>query len=215
MLDFILYSLIGSTPSFLYFDLYLNTAYAAHYVNLTVWAYASSAKNKNRFFNVFCFTYRIWQLFYCGFYRSRNFYLCGDEINKKESTRYRNCSSSHYYFGDTAVRMQSVAGVAAPVTPATLACVVPNLFSKLVWHVQDHGWRLDQTKCRIPVQVSFGLSSTQVKMQFITRCPGMYLLSTRTNPGFLHVRFTNSFELADRNQFPCFEILGCEQAILK
>ena len=29
-LDFVFY--IGSTPTFLYFDLYLNTAYAAHYV---------------------------------------------------------------------------------------------------------------------------------------------------------------------------------------
>ena len=26
---------IGSTPTFLYFDLYLNTAYAAHYVYFT------------------------------------------------------------------------------------------------------------------------------------------------------------------------------------
>ena len=31
-LDFTFY--IGSTPTFLYFDLYLNTAYAAHYVYL-------------------------------------------------------------------------------------------------------------------------------------------------------------------------------------
>ena len=30
MLDFTFH--IGSTPTFLYFDLYLNTAYAAHYV---------------------------------------------------------------------------------------------------------------------------------------------------------------------------------------
>ena len=30
MLDFTIR--IGSTPTFLYFDLYLNTAYAAHYV---------------------------------------------------------------------------------------------------------------------------------------------------------------------------------------
>ena len=29
-LDFAFY--IGSTPTFLYFDLYLNTAYAAHYI---------------------------------------------------------------------------------------------------------------------------------------------------------------------------------------
>ena len=27
---------IGSTPAFLYFDLYLNTAYAAHYVDITI-----------------------------------------------------------------------------------------------------------------------------------------------------------------------------------
>ena len=27
---------IGSTPTFLYFDLYLNTAYAAHYVYFTI-----------------------------------------------------------------------------------------------------------------------------------------------------------------------------------
>ena len=33
-LDFALY--IGSTPTFLYFDLYLNTAYAAHYVYFIV-----------------------------------------------------------------------------------------------------------------------------------------------------------------------------------
>ena len=32
-LDFTFY--IGSTPTFLYFDLYLNTAYAAHYVYFT------------------------------------------------------------------------------------------------------------------------------------------------------------------------------------
>ena len=34
-LDFAFY--IGSTPTFLYFDLYLNTAYAAHYVYFTIW----------------------------------------------------------------------------------------------------------------------------------------------------------------------------------
>ena len=33
-LDFTFY--IGSTPTFLYFDLYLNTAYAAHYVYFTI-----------------------------------------------------------------------------------------------------------------------------------------------------------------------------------
>ena len=29
---------IGSTPTFLYFDLYLNTAYAAHYVNFKTYS---------------------------------------------------------------------------------------------------------------------------------------------------------------------------------
>ena len=33
-LDFAFY--IGSTPIFLYFDLYLNTAYAAHYVYFSI-----------------------------------------------------------------------------------------------------------------------------------------------------------------------------------
>ena len=33
-LDFTLY--IGSTPTFLYFDLYLNNAYATHYVYFTI-----------------------------------------------------------------------------------------------------------------------------------------------------------------------------------
>ena len=44
MLDYTIH--IGSTPTFLYFDLYLNTAYAAHYVYFTcctVVQYSSSA----------------------------------------------------------------------------------------------------------------------------------------------------------------------------
>ena len=38
MLDFIIY--IGITPTFLYFDLYLNTAYAAHYAFISHYVYS-------------------------------------------------------------------------------------------------------------------------------------------------------------------------------
>ena len=41
--------------------------------------------------------------------------------------------------------------------PTSIACVATNLFSKLVWHVQDHGLLLHQTKCRkrLHTEVSF------------------------------------------------------------
>ena len=50
-LDFTFY--IGSTPTFLYFDLYLNTAYAAHYVYFTIWILQTVHSN---------FTVFIWNL---------------------------------------------------------------------------------------------------------------------------------------------------------
>ena len=38
---------IGSTPTFLYFDLYLNTAYAAHYVYLTHTSFTYTSNHVN------------------------------------------------------------------------------------------------------------------------------------------------------------------------
>ena len=43
-LDFAFY--IGSTPTFLYFDLYLNTAYAAHYVYFSELEYLKKGVHK-------------------------------------------------------------------------------------------------------------------------------------------------------------------------
>ena len=43
---------IGSTPTFLYFDLYLHSAYAVHYVYNTYWPFASP-KHENFKFQLF------------------------------------------------------------------------------------------------------------------------------------------------------------------
>ena len=70
-LDFILYPRIGRTPTFLYFDLYLNTAYAAHYVYFIFELTHLWQKTKTDFL---MFLLCIPDL------GSRNFYLRGDEI---------------------------------------------------------------------------------------------------------------------------------------
>ena len=56
MLETLDYSIrIGSTPAFLYFDLYLYSAYAAHYVYLAMHvyiSYLSRSVNMERMFNL-------------------------------------------------------------------------------------------------------------------------------------------------------------------
>ena len=39
---------IGSTPTFLYFDLYLNTAYAAHYIIMLLQLFIEAIGNSER-----------------------------------------------------------------------------------------------------------------------------------------------------------------------